>query len=152
MIEQTLRELLEDKVELDIEGIDRLYLNAYQPRLQTGGGVVGFFKGHRGAVVASTTLMAPMSRAFVAAIEAFAKHHGIEVVHFTKGQRKDEETQRRLKGFQGKEGVLYIGVAQEKFAGFRVRKKLSVETATYFPWLYRSQVMCNHYLCEASHK
>ena len=145
MIEQTLRELLEDKVELDIEGIDRLYLNAYQPRLQTGGGVVGFFKGHRGAVVASTTLMAPMSRAFVAAIEAFAKHHGIEVVHFAKGQRKDEETQRRLKGFQGKEGVLYIGVAQEKFAGFRVRKKLSVETATYFPWLYRSQVMCNHY-------
>ena len=30
MIEQNLKELLEEKVTLDIEGIDRLYLNAYQ--------------------------------------------------------------------------------------------------------------------------
>ena len=66
MIEHTVRELLEDKVELDIEGIDRLYLNAYQPRLQTGGGVVGFFREHRGAVVASTSLMGPMSKACAA--------------------------------------------------------------------------------------
>ena len=56
MIEHTLRELLEDKVELDIEGIDRLYLNAYQPRLQTGGGVVSFFREHRGAQVACLDL------------------------------------------------------------------------------------------------
>ncbi len=27
MVEQTVRELLEDQVELDIEGIDRIYLN-----------------------------------------------------------------------------------------------------------------------------
>ena len=62
MIGQTVRELLEDQVQLDIEGIDRLYLNAYQPRLQTGGGVVGFFREHRGAVVASTTLMVPQEQ------------------------------------------------------------------------------------------
>ncbi len=36
MIEQNLGELLEDKVTLDIEGIDRMYINAYQPMLQTG--------------------------------------------------------------------------------------------------------------------
>jgi hypothetical protein len=41
MIEHVVGELLADKVQLDIEGIDRLYLNAYQPRLQTGGGIVG---------------------------------------------------------------------------------------------------------------
>ena len=67
MIEKTLGELLEEKVTLDIEGIDRLYLNAYQPMLQTGGGVSAFFRHHRGAVVASTTLMAPMSQDFVVA-------------------------------------------------------------------------------------
>jgi hypothetical protein len=39
MINQNLGELLQDKVTLDIEGIDRLYLNAYQPLLQAGGGV-----------------------------------------------------------------------------------------------------------------
>jgi hypothetical protein len=145
MIEQTVRELLEDKVELDVEGIDRLYLNAYQPRLQTGGGVVSFFKGHRGARVASTTLMAPMSRDFVAAIHAFAKRQGLEIVRFHKGQRKDDETQQRLKDFQGEEGVLYIGVAQEKFAAFRVTKKVSPQTGTAFPWLNRATVMCNQY-------
>jgi hypothetical protein len=96
MIEQSLRELLEDKVVLDVEGIDRLYLNAYQPRLQTGGGVAAFFKGHRGATVASTTLMAPMSRDFGAAIHAFAKRHRIDMVRFNKGERKDDVTRRRL--------------------------------------------------------
>ena len=68
MIGQTVREVLEGKVVLDIEGIDRLYLNLYQPMLQTGGGVATFFKGHRGAKVASTTLMAPMTHTFVKAI------------------------------------------------------------------------------------
>jgi hypothetical protein len=48
MIGQTVREVLEGKVVLDIEGIDRLYLNLYQPMLQTGGGVATFFKVHRG--------------------------------------------------------------------------------------------------------
>jgi hypothetical protein len=33
MIGQTVREVLEGKVVLDIEGIDRLYLNLYQPML-----------------------------------------------------------------------------------------------------------------------
>jgi len=145
MIEHTVGELLAEKVQLDIEGIDRLYLNAYQPRLQTGGGVVGFFREHRGAVVASATLMAPMSQAFVTAIQRFAKTEGVEIVHFERGQRKDAETQRRLQTFTGEEGVLYIGVAQEKFAGFRVTKKISAHTGTAFPWLHRSTVMCNQY-------
>ena len=145
MIEQNLRELLEEKVTLDIEGIDRLYLNGYQPMLQTGGGVSAFFKGHRGAVVASTTLMAPMSKVFVAAIRRFATQNGLEIVRFHKGQRKDDETKKRFRDFHHKEGVLYIGVAQEKFGAFRVTKKHNPETGASYPWLYRSTVMCNQY-------
>ena len=140
-----MREVLEDKVELDLEGIDRLYRNADQPLLRTGGGVVAFFQGQRDAKVASTTLMAPMSQAFVAAIHRFAKREGIEIVHFAKGQRKANETQRRLKDFHDPEGILYIGVAQEKFAAFRVTKRHSTLTGTAFPWLYRSTMMCNQY-------
>jgi hypothetical protein len=145
MIGQTVAELLDGHVGLDIEGIDRLYLNLYQPRLQTGGGVVGFFKGHRGAQVVSTTLMAPMTRAFAAAVQAFAKREGVEIVRFEKGQRKDDQTQRRLKSFNAGEGVLYIGVAQERCSTFRVTKRFSERTGISFPWLYRSTVMCNHY-------
>ncbi|WP_328987928.1 hypothetical protein [Thiorhodovibrio winogradskyi] len=138
MIGQTVAELLDQHVGLDIEGIDRLYLNLYQPLLQTGGGVVNFFKGHRGAQVASTTLMAPMTKEFAAAVHAFAKRNGIDVVHFEKGQRKDDEIQRRLQTFTHTEGVLYIGVAQEKCSTFRVTKRISERTGTSFPWLYRS--------------
>jgi len=54
-------------------------------------------------------LMGPMSKAFVADIHRFAKSEGIEIVHFQRGQRKDEETQRRLKDFPGKEDVLAHG-------------------------------------------
>ena len=145
MIGQTVREVLEGKVVLDIEGIDRLYLNLYQPMLQTGGGVATFFKGHRGAKVASTTLMAPMTHTFVKAIHDFAQHEGVEIVAFDKGQRKDEITRERLKTFGGCEGVLYIGTAQERFATFRVTKRISVHTGQPYPWLTRSTVMCNHY-------
>jgi hypothetical protein len=145
MIGQTVAELLNGHVGLDCEGIDRLYLNLYQPRLQTGGGVVAFFKGHRGAQVASTTLMAPMTRDFAAAVQQFAKREGVEIVHFEKGQRKDDETQRRLKDFTADEGVLYIGTAQEKCSTFRVAKRFSERTGTSFPWLYRSTVMCKQY-------
>jgi hypothetical protein len=72
-------------MELDIEEIGRLYLTAYQSRLQTGGGVVGFFRGHRGAMVASMTLMAPMSKAFAASIYAFATRHDIDMGGLGKG-------------------------------------------------------------------
>lgn len=145
MVTHNVAELLDKHVTLEVEGIDRLYLNAYQPMLQSGGGVVVFFKGHRGAKVVSTTLMAPMSRAFVKDIHDFAKHGEIDIVRFERHQRKDEVTQARLGQFAEQEGVLYIGVAQEKFATFRVTKKRDPQTGIPFPWLHRSTVMCNQY-------
>nr|VFK22282.1 MAG: hypothetical protein BECKLFY1418C_GA0070996_11143 [Candidatus Kentron sp. LFY] len=111
MIKQTTGKLLEEKVVLDIEGID-WYLNLYQPMLRTGGGVATFFREeqeHRGAKVASTALMNPMTKSFVQEIHDFAK-----------GQRKDEVTQERLAKFSGQERILYTGKAQEKFNTFRV--------------------------------
>ena len=145
MITRSVAQLLAEHVTLDVEGIDRLYLNAYQPRLQTGAGVAAFFKGHRGARVASTTLMAPMSRAFVDEIERFARREEVEVVRFTKGQRKDTVTKDRLKRFNEPEGLLYLGIAQERCSTFRVEKRVSPQTGKRFPWLGRSTVMCNQY-------
>jgi hypothetical protein len=152
MVDQSVGELLKDRVTLDLEGIDRLYLNLYQPRLQTGGGVATFFKVHRGAKVASTVLMAPITHAFVKAIHAFAKREGVDLVAFAKGQRKDEVTRERLKGVSRPEGVLYIGTAQERFASFRMIKKRSAHTGQPYPWFTRGTVMCNHsyfYLVDA---
>ena len=145
MLDQTVAELLNDRVTLDLAGIDRLYLNLYQPRLQTGGGVANFFKVHRGAKVASTVLMAPISHAFVKAIHDLAQREGVEIVSFIKGQRKDEVTRERLRDFDQAEGILYIGKAQERFASFRMIKKISAHTGQPYPWFTRGTVMCNHY-------
>lgn len=145
MLDQTVGALLNDRVTLDLEGIDRLYLNLYQPRLQTGGGVATFFKAHRGAKVASTVLMAPISHDFVKAIDGFAQREEVEIVTFTKGQRKDDVTRERRRDFAQPEGVLYIGKAQERFASFRMIKKRSVHTGQPYPWFTRGTVMCNHY-------
>ena len=147
MIEQTVGELLERHVVLDCEGIDRLYLNAYVPLLQTGGGAAHFFRKHRGNAVASTMLMAPMSRDFVKSIQTFAQTQGIELVHFHPREDKDAITQQRLKDFSADEGMLYIGVAQEKFSTFRVFKHINPGTGGSFPWLTRSSVLCNQYYC-----
>ena len=145
MIVQTVGELLEKHVTLDIEGIDRMYLNLYQPMLQTGGGTATFFKVHRGAKVASTILMAPMSHAFVRAIKQFVRRESVDLIRFAKGQRKDDVAKTYLQKFEGDEGVLFIGKAQEKFNAFRMIKKLSTHTGQPYPWLIRSPVMCNQY-------
>lgn len=145
MVASKITELLDQHVALDVEGIDRIYLNGYQPRLQYETGIVGFFKHHRGQPVVSSSLMGPMSSDFVRRIEQFAQRNGVEVVAFEKGQRKDDIAQQRLRDFQQKEGVVFIGKAQEKFSTFRTRKRYNQETGKSYPWIYRSTVMCNQY-------
>ncbi len=95
-IPQTVTEVLRKHVTLEVESIDRMYLNVYVPQLQHERGVVAYFRYHRGATFASSALMAPISEAFVAAIGAFAREHEIPVVTFHKGERKDEIAQAHL--------------------------------------------------------
>jgi hypothetical protein len=88
-IPQSVAEILKQHVTLEMEGIDRMYLNVYVPRLQVVEGVLGFIRRHRGHPVASTRMVEPITRRFVAAIEKFAHDHAIPLVSFDKGQRKD---------------------------------------------------------------
>src|SRR6516225_8767671 len=53
-------------VVFELESIDRVYLNVYVPRLQREGGVAAFFRFHRGHLFASSALMDPISKDFVA--------------------------------------------------------------------------------------
>jgi hypothetical protein len=107
MIAQTVAELLADHVRLTVEGIDRMYLNVYVPRLQCASGAVSFFRDHRGQPLASSALMSPMSRRFVAELDRFVARHQLPVVLFRKGQRKDDVMVERLRHFPLKEGVLF---------------------------------------------
>ena len=66
MIAQSVADILGRHVRLAVEGIDRMYLNIYVPRLQSERGVVRFFREQRGQPLPSAALMSPMSRHFVA--------------------------------------------------------------------------------------
>src|SRR4051812_31416076 len=72
-------DVLKDHVTLEVEGIDRMYLNVYQPRLQTDRGVAAFFRFHRGETFASSALMAPMSTAFIDAVDRFVEQEQVRV-------------------------------------------------------------------------
>src|SRR5438093_6006580 len=74
---RTVAEIPREHVTLDVEGIDGMYLNAYVPGLQYERGVAAFFRRHRGQPFASSALMDPISKAFVAAIHALVHEHGV---------------------------------------------------------------------------
>src|SRR5271155_3595044 len=106
-------DVLSGHVTLEVECIDRMYLNVYQPRLQFAEGVVSFLRKHRGYPIASSALLEPISREFVADIHRFARERGVAMIDFAKGQRKDDLAHEFLAEFDQPEGVLFIGRAQE---------------------------------------
>jgi len=144
MIRKSVAEILDQHVTFELEAIDRMYLNGYVPSLQSGGGVVYFMKEHLGARVPSTTMVAPLSKRFIEAIERFAATQRVDVVTFEKGQRKDDVAHQYLGAFTGDEGVLFIGKAQEKASVFRTDKRRNADGSPY-PWIYRSTTPVNHY-------
>jgi hypothetical protein len=89
--------------------------------------------------------MDPISQAFVAALEVFARQEKIPVVTFRKGQRKDEVAAEQRKKFQKTEGVVFIGKAQEKTPVFRTERRRNEKTGGTYPWLVRSTAMVNQF-------
>jgi len=115
-----------------------MYLNVYVPTLQCEAGVVKFFRSHRGNPLASSALMDPMTKSFVAATERFAKQEQIPVVQFRKGQRKDDVMAEHLARFHKPEGVVLLGKAQEKTQVYRTEKRRNPQTGQSYPWIVRS--------------
>jgi hypothetical protein len=137
--------ILRQQVVLEVESIDRMYLNVYVPQLQRALGVVSFFRYHRQTPVPSSALMGPMTRAFVESIQSFVQQHRIPLVEFAKGQRKDDIAQQRLAAFKPDEGVVFVGKAQEKASVFRTEKRRNAQTGQAYPWIVRSTAMVNAY-------
>jgi hypothetical protein len=144
-VPRTVAEVLRRHVTLEVEGIDRMYLNVYQPRLQCEGQVAAFFRSHRGHTFASSALMDPMTKAFIAGVEAFLQENEIPLVLSAKGQRKDDVAREYRAKFRGTEGVLFVGKAQEKTPVFRTEKRKNPKTGQAYPWIVRSTAMVNHF-------
>jgi hypothetical protein len=130
---RTVGEILRDHTTLEVESIDRMYLNVYVPGLQYESGVAYFSRSHRGQLFASSALMAPMSKAFVGAIDRFVAEQAVPLVSFEKGQRKDEVMAEHLARFTGEEGVLFVGKAQEKAAVCRTERRRNPRPVSHIP-------------------
>jgi len=142
---RTTADVLSRHVLFEVESVDRMYLNVYQPKLQYGGGVSVFFGGHRGHKYASSVLMAPITETFAANIHHFINARGLDLLSFGKGEDKDVIAHRCLADFPGKEGVLFAGRAQEKAWVFRTQKRRNPATGKEYLWLTRATLQVSHF-------
>src|SRR5262249_35485943 len=104
-----------------------------------------FFRCHRGHTFASSALMDPMSKAFIADVERFVRENQVPLLTFAKGQRKDDVAQEYRAKFRGTEGILSVGKAQEKTPVSRTEKRKNPKTGQAYPWIVRSTAMVNHF-------
>jgi hypothetical protein len=93
----TVNDLLDGHVLLDIECLDRIYLNAYVPILQSSGQVVAFMTQHLGKPIPSPALMEHIGTWFRRSVESYASSNGIPWVRFGKDDRKADVMRPHIK-------------------------------------------------------
>ena len=143
-VARSVADVLTEHVRFEVECIDRMYLNVYQPKLQYAAGLVGYVHRQLGLPIASTAPLAKITDRFVAAVHRFAKTEGIPWVDFVKGQRKDDVMHEYLAAFTAEEGVMFIGRAQEKTPVFRTEKRRHDDGVAY-PWIVKTTGVINHF-------
>jgi hypothetical protein len=84
----TINDVLDGHVVLDVECLDRIYLNGYVPNLQVGGQVVSFLTQHLGNPIPSPAILDRIGTRFRKAVDSFAADNKIPVVRFGKADRK----------------------------------------------------------------
>ena len=121
----TAADVVAGHVTLDISCLDRVYLNGYVAKLQTPGGVVYFFRDHRGKPIVSPALFEPIGEKFRKDIRDWAQANGIPMIRFTAGQRKAEVMAPYLEAAAaaGRSQVVAVGCAQEFQLVWTARKR-----------------------------
>lgn len=142
---RTVADVIREHVTLELECIDRMYLNVYQPNLQLEHHVFQFLRQQRGSGAVSSRFFQEMTRALVHGIEAFAQQHNVPLIPFEKKQRKDDVAAEYRASFQGREGIYLIGKAQEKVKTFRTEGRRNPTTGQTYPWLVPATAFVNPY-------
>lgn len=141
----TIRSLLRDRVTLQVRSVDRLFLQAYVPRLMSEGMLIRFLLD-RGFPIPSPALLGKIGAGYVRAIERFAARNQIPVVRFERRESKEElarpyfEQAERENRF----GVVMIGVAQERARVWAGWRQGGSDGHPHFAFGWQSRVP-NHY-------
>jgi hypothetical protein len=111
----TVNDVLDGHVDLDVDCLDRIYLNGYVPNLQVAGQVLSFMTAHLGNPIPSPAIMETIGTAFRTAVDRFAADNKIPVVRFGKDDRKIDVIRPYLarQTRTRRSGVAAIGTAQE---------------------------------------
>lgn len=141
--------LLRDHVTLKVRSVDRIFLQAYVPKLQSVGQVCTFLRWQRGFHIPSSAAFGKIGDRYIKDIERFAKEQDIPMIRFEKGESKEERVRPLLRAAAGENGdgrVVLIGVAQEKASAWRSwRAKGQGQVAhPHMEW-GRQMVYVNHY-------
>lgn len=116
-----INDVLEGHVALEVECVDRLYLNAYVPKLQVAGQVARFLHDHLGNMLPSPALFEPIGNRFRREVHRFAERRDIPILRLKKpdrtrwDDRKLDHVQPHLDAAEanGRFGVVAIVTAQE---------------------------------------
>lgn len=140
--------LLGKHVTLKCRSLDRMFLQAYVPKLQSVGQVCIFLRWQRKFKIPSSAAFGKIGEGYVKAIHDFAEENGIPIVRFEKGENKEEKARRYIEAAakEGKDRVVLIGIAQEKASAWRSWKAKGQEKAKHphMEW-GRQMVYVNHY-------
>ena len=118
---------------LRCRSIDRIFLQAYVPRLQAVGDVCTFLRWQRQYPIPSSAAFGKIGDAYVKAVYRFAETNHIPVVHFKKGEKKEETARPYLEAAarEGQNRVVLIGMAQEKASVWRSWPRKGQEMARH---------------------
>jgi hypothetical protein len=136
-------EILRGHVLLEVECVDRLYLNGYIPTLATSGGLVAFMREQLKKPIPSPVVLGRVTEGFRERVKAFAQSNGIPLYEFSRKERKDDTANRMRQKRGVRDGVVFIGVAQERTKSFSA-KRMAGESG-WFEWSRDKTVFVNHY-------
>lgn len=136
--------IIRDHVTLSTSCIDRLYLNGYVPKLQTSGQLCYFLREHLGNPIPSPALLQRRYEGFRRALRAFVLEHDIPSIRLQRGERKDDVVAPYRARFGKPEGIVLVGVAQERCSSFKARKCSGPGHAVSFDFS-RQSVFVNHF-------
>jgi hypothetical protein len=116
-----INDVLDGHVSLEVDCLDRIYLNAYVPKLQVSGQVATFLRDHLGNPVASPAIFEKIGNRFRREVKAFAMANRIPVLRLNSpdrtrwDDRKLDHVRPHLQRAQrkGRAGVVAIVAAQE---------------------------------------
>src|SRR5260370_39966690 len=105
----TIPDLLDGHITLEVECLDRLYLNGYIGKLATGPGLSMFMRFQLGKPVPSPVVLGQVSENFRGAVKKLAEREDILVYQFKHKERKDYIANTFREHRQGRAGIVSSG-------------------------------------------